>query len=364
MKNFINLVYINIKRMFKDPGKLAFTLIMPFVAILLVNFLKGGDQNVESFSNEKVAYNIEDTGKAWESVFPYLIESKNTFINQRKKAIDLLDKGEVSAVYNIPSDFTEKIENYKKPMITAYKIEEGNETIPIELKLNESINKWIESNILIEKGIIKNENDISASSVKTILFKDEMEIDGDVNVATIMIIYFIILGTSFISADLMELKEKNIISRSITTPNHSASILGSLATSILIFQVGINMFIFFLGKLIVGYQIFHIHIIFINIVLASLFAINLSLAITRVFKNVTVASLITSLISIFTMFLSMFTDGTFENIPKFILNLGKFTPQYWIFDSLEKSVLFPNIFIVLLITTVLFTAGSYKLEDF
>lgn len=365
MENFISLIYVNIKRMLKDPGKMVFTLIMPVMVILLVSFLRNSEHSTESFSNEKVAYNIEDNGRAWESVFPYLVENKNTFINQRKKAIELLDKGEISVVYNIPSDFTKTIETYKKPIINAYKIKEGNENIPIEIKLNESINKWIESEVLIEQGVIKSESDISVASVKTILFKDETEIDGDSNIATIMIIAFIIIGSSLISEDLIELRETNIISRSITTPNNSFSILGSIALSILIFQVSINMFILLLGKLIVGYQIFHIHIVFINIVLASLFAITLSLAVTRIFKNAGVVSIVTSLISILTLFLSTSAeDETFQNVPEFILNLGKFTPQYWIFNSLEKSVLFPNIFIVLLITTVLFTAGSYKLKDF
>ena len=75
--------------------------------------------------------------------------------------------------------------------------------------------------------------------------------------------------------------------------------------------------------------------------------------------------MVTALVAILTLFLSMFAqDGIYQNVPEFIKNLGKFTPQYWMFDSLEKSVIFPNVFIVLLIVLALFTAGSYRLKDF
>lgn len=364
MKNFFQLMYINIKRMLKDPGKIGFMLVMPFLVILFVNFTTNTTHSSGGSSNVSVAYNIEDKGETWKSVFPYLIEDQNTFINEREKALELLEKGDVSAVYNIPSDFSEVISNYVNPNIKAYKIENGNTTIPIEMRLNRDIDKWIEGEVLTNNGVVSNIDELSMSNIEITFVKDGTEIEGDINVATIMLIYFIILGASFIGPELIELKEKNIISRAITTPNKSSSILGSLASSILFLQVSINMFIFFLGKVLLDYQVFHIHIIFINIVLASLFSITLSLAATRIFKNAGVVSLVTALVSILTLFLSMFAQGVYPNMPKFIENLGKFTPQYWIFDSLEKSILFPNAFIVLLMVIALFTAGSYKLKDF
>lgn len=51
-------------------------------------------------------------------------------------------------------------------------------------------------------------------------------------------------------------------------------------------------------------------------------------------------------------------------MPKIIRSLGKITPQYWIFDSLERAVLFPNVLIVAFIVIALFIAGSYRLKDF
>lgn len=365
MKNLFRLVYVNIKRMIKDPGKMTFMFIMPLAVILFINFINTSGDNSQNISDETVAYNIEDSGEVWKTVFIDLEEDENTFINDKEAALELLEGGHVSAVYNIPSDFSDSLKEYKKPKIKSYKIQEGNTTIPVEIGIDEAINKWIEEEYLLQNGIIKSKNELNPPNIKTTLIKDGKPIDGDVNLATIMMIYFIILGASFIGPELIELKERNIISRAITTPNTSFTILGSLAISFLILQVGINMIILFAGKLLLGYQIFHLNIIFINIVLASLFSITLSLAITRLFKNAGVVGTITAIVSIVTMILSgLAQEAMYQETSKIIINLGKFTPQYWIMDSLEKSVLFPNTFIVLLIIMALFTAGSYRLKDF
>src|SRR5690606_40170893 len=134
---------------------------------------------------------------------------------------------------------------------------------------------------------------------------------------------------------------------------------------LLFFQVGANIIVLLLGQKFIGYNIINLDIIVINFILSSLFSITLSLAMTRIFNNESTGSLITALVAMLTLFLSMFAqEGIYQNVPQFIRNLGKFTPQYWIFDSLEKSIFFPNVFIVLLMILALFTAGSYKLKDF
>ena len=185
------------------------------------------------------------------------------------------------------------------------------------------------------------------------------------NTTTLLLIYFTILGASSIVAELIDLRKRNIISRAITTPNHNRVILGSIALSLLVTQVAANSMVIILDSIIFKYNLINFPIIFANFILASLFSITLSLAITRIFKQEGPASLITAMIAIITLILSIFAqDDVYHNVPVFVTHLGKFTPQYWIFDSLEKMILFPNIFIVLLMILALFTAGSYKLKDF
>ncbi|MBU5311439.1 ABC transporter permease [Tissierella carlieri] len=364
--NLIQLIIVNIKRMLKDPLKVGLMLIMPIAVILFVNFLEGGDSHQSSkLSNVTVAYNIEDEGDLWETIYSSPSKSQWIFQNEKDKALELLESNEVAVVYNIPSNFTEKINNYEKPIIESYKREEGNITIPLEMDINNKINEFIKEKLLIDKGIISNKEDLYILKTETLFERNQKIVTGDLHTATMLLIYFIILGASPIVTELMEFKKKNIISRSITTPNKSSVILGSIALSLLFFQVAANILVVLLGAKVTGYNIVNLPIIFINFILASLFSITLSLAMTRIFNNEGSASMVTALVAILTLFLSMFAqDGIYQNIPEFIKNLGKFTPQYWMFDSLEKSVIFPNVLIVLLIVLALFTAGSYRLKDF
>lgn len=363
--NLIQLIIVNIKRMLKDPAKVGIMFITPIAVIFFVHFLESGDINTSSgMSNVTVAYNIEDQGNLWETIYDSPSKSQWIFQHEKEKALELLENNEVAVVYNIPADFSKKINNYEKPIIESYKREEGNITIPLEMEINNKINEFIKEKLLLDKGIISDKEDLYIFQTKTILEKNKKAVTGDMNLVTMMLIYFIILGSSSIVAELMDFRKKNIISRAITTPNKSSVILGSLGLSLLFFQVIGNILIALIGTKFTGYSIVNFPIITINIVLASLFSITLSLAMTRLFKNEHSASLVTSLFSILTLLLAMFAQGgMYQNIPKFIINLGKFTPQYWIFDSLEKSILFPNVFIVLLIVLALFTAGNYRLKD-
>lgn len=350
--------------MLKDPMKIGFMFMVPIFVILFVNFLESGDTTGPLTSNLSVAINIEDEGDLWQKINGGASKSQWVFINEKHKALEYLETNEVAVVYNIPSDFTEKIENYEKPTIEAYKREEGNVTVPLEYEINIKINELIKEKLLIDKGIITNGEDLYILKTETVFQRNHKTVNGDVHLVTLMLIYFIILGSTFIVQELVEFKKNNIISRSITTPNKSSVILGSIALSILIFQVLANVIVVLVGSSFFGYELVSFPIIVINLILASLYSITLSIAITRIFKNESTGPLITALVSLLTMYLSMFTESVYQNVPNFVKNLGKFTPQYWIFNSLEKSIIFPNVFIVLLMVLALFTAGSYKLKDF
>lgn len=362
--NLIQLVYVNMKRILKDPIKLIFMLLMPVAVIVLVNFISGGSSGPAS-STIDVAFNIDDRGELGAKVVEAQTKSQWVFANNKEKALELLEENQVAIVYNIPEDFTEKINRYEKPIIESYKREEGNANIPLEMEINNMINDMIKEKLLLDKGIISNKDDLYVLKSKTLFERNKKISTGDLHGATMLLIYFIILSASTIGTELIEFKKKNIISRAVTTPNKTSTILGSIALSLLFFQVSSNLIVLILGQKFIGYKIINLHVIVVNLILASLFSINLSLAMTRIFNNEGTGSMVTALVAMFTLFLSMFAQGAiYQNVPQFIKNLGKFTPQYWIFDSLEKSILFPNALIVLLMILVLFTAGSYKLKDF
>lgn len=363
--NLLQLILVNIKRMLKSPLRLVFVFVLPIAVILFVNFLISGDSISSSTSNIKVAYNIEDTGDLWERIYGYSSKAQWIFVNEKEKALELLETNDVTVVYNIPQDFTEKINSYEKPVIEAYKREEGNVVIPMEIEINNRINEFIKEKLLIDKGIISSKDELYALKIETVFERNKKVVSGDMHTTTMMLIYFTILGSVSTVAELMEFKKKNILSRVITTPNSSSMVLGSLILSQLFFQVAANSLVYFLGSIYLQYEIVSFPIILINFILAGLFSITLSLVMARIFNNEGAGSLVTALVAMITLYLSMFAqESIYSNVPKLIRNLGKFTPQYWIFDSLEKSIFFPNTIIVALMVLALFSAGCYKLKDF
>ncbi|MCK9444756.1 MAG: ABC transporter permease [Tissierellaceae bacterium] len=359
------LVFVNIKRMIKDPSKFGFMFIMPIAVIFLVSFMDGGSSSSSAMSNVDIAINIEDTGDLGAEVFNSTTKSNWIFNNQRDTALELLEKSQVAIVYNVPENFTEKIDNYEKPIIESFKREEGNATIALEIEINDKINELIKKRFLLDNKVITEVDELYTLKTETVFERNKKVSNGDLHTVTMLLIYFIILGSTTIGAELIEFKKKNIISRAITTPNKDSTILGSIALSLLLFQVGANLIVLFLGQRFIGYNIVNFHIITVNLILASMFSITLSLAMSRIFTNEGTGSLITALVSMLTLFLSMFAqEGIYQSVPLFIKNLGKFTPQYWIFDSLEKTIFFPNTLIVLLMVLALFSAGSYRIKDF
>jgi ABC-2 type transport system permease protein len=51
-------------------------------------------------------------------------------------------------------------------------------------------------------------------------------------------------------------------------------------------------------------------------------------------------------------------------VSQVIITISKFTPFYWAIGSIEKSVLFPNVFILILMALVLFTTGNIRYSSF
>lgn len=359
----LRLSYVNLKRMSKNIVNLALMFIVPMIIILGNHFVvNSGGYNL----NLDVAFNIEDEGKYGEEILKTLGIDDNVFY-KNEGALELLEKNEVVALYTIPKNFTEKIKNGEKPIIKAFKREEGNTTTPLEIQLNDEINNKIKEEILLKHNIIKDKEELYKYKGKTII-KDEYtnSANGDLLMVMTMIIYFIILSSNGIGDEMIKLKKQKVLSRAMTTANKGYEIMGSLLLATLLLLVGSNLLVLLLSKLIIGYTIKSFFIIFINILLASMFSITLTIFLTKISEDATVVSFGTAIYSVASFFLSLIAlDSDFyPNVPKVIINLGKFMPQYWLFDSIENTKLFPNALVVILMILALFTAGSYRFRDF
>jgi ABC-2 type transport system permease protein len=364
MVKILRLSFINFKMSIKDIGTLIIMFIVPLVVILGTNLMasKGG-YTVDS----NIAIDVKDKGVYGEEILKEMSISENIFYDAEDKALELLERNEVVAVYQIPEDFTEKIKNGEKPGIQSFKREEGNTTLAFELNLEDEINERIRDEILLKNGIIGDRSELLNYRTRTkVINLNENKVDSKFALAMMMIIYFILLSSSSMGEKMVGMKKQNILSRAMSTANTGYEILGSLCLSILVLQVTINLAILFIVKIMIGFTISNFHIALANIILASLFSITFTMFLTRVFESQGVVSLGAVLFSIASIFLSIITlePDVFPKVPFVIKNLGKLTPIYWLMDSVETLNLFPNAIIVLLMIIALFSAGNYKLKSF
>ena len=183
-----------------------------------------------------------------------------------------------------------------------------------------------------------------------------------------LIINFIIFSANNVSSEILNFKKQNILKRAITTSNRGFEIIGGIYLGMILIQSFVYMSVYICGKFIVGYSFDNLAFILINTIVASIFSVSLGVFVTRLFQNESVVALAVNIVGISTTFLSLHSMGvmglSMSKSPWILLNIGKFTPQYWIFDSIKNSSIFPNIFIVILMSLVLFTAGNIKVRDF
>jgi len=107
-------------------------------------------------------------------------------------------------------------------------------------------------------------------------------------------------------------------------------------------------------------------ILILNIGLMSMVSVSLGVMIIRIFKEPGVASIVINMISMamFFLYIAALVGETSSKVPRIIITLSKFTPFYWALGSIDKSVLFPNVFVLLLIALVFFSAGSIRYSNF
>ncbi|WP_125154881.1 ABC transporter permease [Clostridium rectalis] len=354
---------IQFKRMIKDIKVIGFMFIMPLIVISIVNF---GIKNSGGHTiMVDVAFNVEDLGKCGKELLEELkIPDKSIYNNNKDKAMESLNKNDIVAVYEIPKDFSESIKNGKKPEIKAYKKEIGNGTLPIEKWINDNINKKVRENLLMSKNIIKSKDELDKKSVNTVI-ENTKDLEEEIFLVLVLIINFVIFSANNVVSEILAFKRQNILKRAITTSNRGFEIIGGIYLGMVFIQSFVYMLVYICGKFIIGYSFNNILLIFINIILASIFSVSLGVFVTRLLQNEAVAALVVNIVGISTTFLSLNSIGLYTNKPSCILlNIGKFTPQYWVFDSIKHFRLFPNIFIIVLMSLVLFTAGNIKVRNF
>lgn len=360
--NMLRLALINFKRQRKSKNNLLMMVIMPIVIVLAMHFGAGGSN--KSVDSPKIALCIKDKGsygaELVERISPKVVE------NEEKKAMKMLEENEIIAVYIVEKDFSENLREGSKPAIKSYKLQKGNGTDSVELAMNDFIKEKMKSNILLKDGVIDNSKELKNNSLKVETQYKKGLFGGDAKLVLFMIFYFVLMASSSISSELIALRKQKILKRAVTTANKGYEIIGSIYLSLFLIQIT-----YFTIDLIILGQVFKLgrNELLLGagiIAILSLISISLALVATRICENEGVVNISLVMINIVGLFLATLTQlpQGIINVPKYVLNLAKFTPQYWAVEIVDKGMLFPGIFILILMIVALFTCGNIKSNNY
>lgn len=339
--NFIYLTLINIKRYFRNPIHIIAAFLTPLLMIIPIKM-----------ENENTIYSVGIIDKDNSLSSKLLIEKINNVYDTKICTKDLEDnisyikKNELGALIVIESGFEEKIKNGKIPIIKEYKSENAKGVLTLE----EIIKTFI-------KGETKN------IKIKTIIENIE---DNSGKVLVLLLCYMLLIMSSFITRDMIEMKTSKVMRRNVSTINSDKEIIGSILFSSFILHVTSIIF-----SLIIGKVVFKIPNIFmgkaiLSVILMGIFAIALSMAVSRWVSNCGVGNVITLMVALVSLALGItaFLGETYITFPNIFLTFQIISPIYWVNEIISNGMLFNGTLIILLMSLVLFTLGDFKLKDF
>ena len=339
--NFIYLTLINIKRYFRNPIHIIVTFLTPILMIIPIKM-----------GNENTIYSVGIIDKDESLSSKLLIEKINNVYDTKictkdlEDNIDYIKKNELGALIVIESDFEEKIKNGKIPIIKEYKSKDAKGVLTLE----DIIKTFI-------KGETKN------IKIKTIIENTE---DNSGKVLVLLLCYMLLIMSSFITRDMIEMKTSKVMRRNVSTINSDKEIIGSILFSSFILHVTSIIFSLIIGKVVFKIPNIFIGKAILSVILMGIFAIALSMAVSRWVNNCGVGNVITLMVALVSLALGItaFLGETYITFPNIFLTFQIISPIYWVNEIISNGMIFKGTLIILLMSLVLFTLGDFKLKDF
>lgn len=349
----IRLTIINMKRNIKNPLMLLMSLVMPIIVLF------GMFSPYSSSSHSRIGIINNDTSKYSSDLVEKLEEKYKIehFEGKVEDSFDNLRDNKVGAIYVIESDFEKLLKQGEAPEVKCYKVEDTKGTIMVDDIINSHVNS------ILQEGVNKG---LSDNYVETMIKDDGIDDKNDYIIVLMMISYFMMIGGSIITEDIIRLKTQKVLKRTIATGNSDKEILGGLFLSIFILQAFLSSLAFVISTKFLNVGNYDVGNAIYVLTLSSLISTSVVVVVTRWVKNSTLANLATVVFGLITFGIAMLgmAMNAFENIPGIITKLSLVSPFYWLIEiAMNGKILVPTI-IIILMSAVFFTAGSFKLREF
>ena len=321
----IRVIFINMKRHIKNPLMWAISFLLPM--IVLVGMAKAPDDmsggHIGVICNDNSAYSQELVNE---------LESKYTIKEYEGTPEDNyseLRKNNVGAIYVIENGFGEILKSGRTPEVKVYKTEEEIGSVIGDEIIENYINNKLEEEV--KEGL-------STNYIETIIEDDIVEDDSQFIMTLMMICYFMMIGGSVITEDIIKLRNQKVLKRTISTANKDYEILGGIFLSIFFLQAILSTIAFLITSKIVGLHSYNI----ISTILATVIFGLLCFGISMVSMNL----------------------DSFENVPKIIEKLSIISPFTWMIKIAQNNQYIVPSIVIIFMSLVFFTAGSFRLRDY
>lgn len=361
-----SLIIANMKRLGKDFKLLLGVFSAPIIVILAISTLTSSTGSIQTINMGIVN---QDGGVLSEKLIEELQSDETLSIKlyDEEKAQSEYMKKRLPMILTIPEGFFEKATAGESVQMSFMHID----TVPGDtvMKQTEQIVKALLQETLFDQS--QNENIELTNSGKTIQFeKAEFDKQPDGFMTTSFIITFMMFSIIFLSQELIDLRNKNLLFRMFATPNKPSQLTGSLMTTMFLFFAVQAVLLFWIGSVSLKAPLLSGNIPGSILILACFILLNLSFGVLvgRLCKNTSMIGIWANIVILPTGIIS----GIFvpkEFLPEFLNRISFLAPQYWVMDGLQKmnagmpvSDIGLNIVILLLLAACIFSAGIFKFQ--
>ncbi|MGG7143328.1 ABC transporter permease [Clostridium nigeriense] len=350
----IRLTIINLRRTLKNPAIFLMTLLLPMIVLFGV---VGPSSSGSSLG--KIGILDKSSSKYSKEIIDSLSEQyeiENLEGNIEDSYDNLRDK-KIAVIYVFDEKFHTSIDSGNVPKVMRYSVESGMGSIIAENIITDNINKSLEENI---------NTGLSTNSVEAVIFDKYEKNNSDYYMTVLMICYFMMIGGSIFTDDIIKLKAQKVLKRTIATGNSDKTILGSLYLSSFILQSIMSVITLFLAIKIFNIENYNLGQGILSITLCSLITTSIIIVAIRWLKNQTIASLSVVIFGLLSFGLGIFGNilNEFTNVPEVIVYLSVISPFSWIEKIVNEGQILAPITVLVLMSAVFFTAGSFRLRDY
>lgn len=350
----IRLTIINLRRILKNPTLFLMMFLLPMIVLFGVVGQSSSDNSLGT-----IGVLDESSGKYSKKIIDSLDEEyeiENLEGNIEDSYNNLRDR-KIGVIYVFDEKFDTDIDNGNVPKVKSYSAESGMGSIIAENIITDNVNKLLEENI---------NTGLSTNSVQAVIVDKYENKTSDFYMTVLMICYFMMIGGSLLTDDIIKLKAQKVLKRTIATGNSDKTILGSIYLSSFIMQSIISGITLLLSIKIFKIQNYNLSQGILSIILCSLVTTSIILSATRWLKNQTIASLAVVIFGLISFGLSIMGNvlNEFTNVPEIIVYLSIISPFSWIGKIINEGQILAPIIVIVLMSAVFFTAGSFRLRDY